>query len=240
MNISNVFIKIEKFFYKKNQIISKEIYKTIDQILKEDIEGKNNLLEILINRQIIEKVEITLLDGFIFEKLIEIKTMQKKVYKYFPNGIVSLKPSLKIDYQPLQFLLKEKQFQEADRLTSKYLCELSNLEKKDKREWLYFTDISSLPREDLITIDLLWRIYSQGKFGFSVQRQIWQLNNCNWNKLWQKIGWINNGITRRYPKEFTWNINAPQGHLPLINQLRGNQVLYSLFKHSAWQNITDI
>nr|YP_009391767.1 hypothetical protein [Acrosorium ciliolatum]ARW59911.1 hypothetical protein [Acrosorium ciliolatum] len=239
-NISTISTKVEKLFYKKNQIISNEIYNTIDEILKEDNIGEETLLNILINRQITKKVQITLLDGFIFEKLIEIKTIKEKIYKLFPNGLIKLKSSLQIDYQPLQILLIKKKFKEADQLTHQYLCKLSNLTNKNKREWLYFTDIASLPSEDLKTIDLLWKIYSRGKFGFSIQRKIWQINNYNWDKLWHKIGWIKDGVMRRYPQDFIWTINAPQGHLPLINQLRGTQVLYSLFKHVVWQKKTEI
>lgn len=240
LNISDISTKIDKLFDKTNNMISNEICNTIEKILTDDNKGIETLLDTLINRQITKKVKITLLDGFIFEKLIEIKTIKEKIYTIFPNGIVLLKSSLKIDYQPLQFLLIHKEFKEADQLTYKYLCELSNLNKKHKRKWLYFTDIKSLPSEDLLTIDLLWRVYSRGKFGFSIQRKIWQLNKCNWDILWYKIGWIKDGIMRRYPEEFIWTINAPKGHLPLINQLRGTQVLSSLFKHIVWQNIKEI
>jgi hypothetical protein len=60
-------------------------------------------------------------------------------------------------------------------------------------------------------------------------------NNKNWDKFWHAIGWKINKRNIRYPQEFIWNNNAPKGHLPLFNQIRGVQVLASLFVHPAWE-----
>jgi hypothetical protein len=80
----------------------------------------------------------------------------------------------------------------------------------------------------------LWLLHSEGKFGFSVQREIWLTVGKNWEKLWSKIGWKNGNAWTRYPNEFTWNLTAPKGHLPLSNQLRGVRVISSLLSHPAW------
>lgn len=242
LNSTEISQAIDKLFAKNNTNISKEISQTIDIVLRKKIIGEEQLLNKLVDRHILKELDITVLDGFIFDKLMdtEIDIIRRQTNKSFPNGLIQFKASLKIDYQPLQLLLIKKKFQEADQLTQNYLCKLASLETTDKRKWLYFTDIASLPIDDLFIIDLLWRIYSEGKFGFSVQREIWILNNCNWEILWQKIGWIKEGTARRYPQEFIWTINAPKGHLPLMNQLRGTQVISSLFQHHVWQNIEHI
>ena len=78
-------------------------------------------------------------------------------------------------------------------------------------------------------------MYSRGKFGFSIQRKIWLTHQCKWNLFWQTIGWTKQDIPCRYPTEFIWTIDAPKGHLPLFNQLRGVQVLSALFNHIVWQ-----
>ncbi|NET49629.1 MAG: hypothetical protein F6K09_13095, partial [Merismopedia sp. SIO2A8] len=49
-----------------------------------------------------------------------------------------------------------------------------------------------------------------------------------------KIGWKSGNSCTRYPNEFTWDISAPAGHLPLSNQLRGVRVMSSLLSHPAW------
>nr|YP_009295558.1 conserved hypothetical plastid protein [Mastocarpus papillatus]AOL58042.1 conserved hypothetical plastid protein [Mastocarpus papillatus] len=201
-----------------------------------DIHGEEALLELLIQRRIIQDTDFSSLDSILFEILCSSSSdrIQQTLYSYFTNGIVKLKSSLNMDYQPLQNLLMAHNYKEADKLTQIHLCKLAGLERNSTRDWLYFTDIPLLPSDDLLTIDLLWRMYSRNKFGFSRQRQIWLSNNSDWEKFWLQIGWIDKGIARRYPNEFFWNITAPDGHLPLFNQLRGVQVLSALFDHIVW------
>ena len=153
--------------------------------------------------------------------------------KHFPLGIVPLNTQLGIDYAPLQALLAQQDFQAADRLTLQKLCELTG-EAAVLRNWVYFTEVSSLPIGDLQTLDGLWLAHSDGKFGFSVQREIWLGSNKNWEQFWPKIGWKSGNAWTRYPNEFTWSLNAPRGHLPLSNQLRGVRALAALLAHPAW------
>nr|QCI05107.1 hypothetical protein [Centroceras clavulatum] len=221
----------------KNITIS-QILTLIEQLCSEGEIGEESLLQFLINRRTISKKKIVLLDGLIFDKLYKTEyiNITKKLNYYFNTGIVSLNQNLKLNYQPLQDLLINKNFKEADKLTQKYLCQLAGLDKSNKRQWLYFTDIQIIPGEDLLIIDLLWQLYSQGKFGFSIQRQIWINKEGKWNDFWKTIGWTRENVPCRYPNDFTWTINAPKGHLPLFNQLRGMQVLASLFNHIVWQH----
>lgn len=148
---------------------------------------------------------------------------------------ISLNSARDIDYSPLDKLLHEQKFQEADRLTQQLLCQLAGAAAVE-RKWLYFTEVNNFPAVDLQTIDKLWRARSQERFGFSVQRKIWLATGKNWEKLWVELGWKDGKNWTRYPQEFTWNADAPKGHLPLSNQLRGVRVLASIFDHRAWQD----
>nr|YP_010904191.1 hypothetical protein REQ04_pgp185 [Catenella fusiformis]WCH57442.1 hypothetical protein [Catenella fusiformis] len=229
----------EKIIRLQNSIYPDQQLYWIHQICIDDVIGQKALLELLINRRIIEKMNINCLDGILFETLYYSKqdVIRESVKNYFVNGLFqfdSLCSQSITDHQYLQDLLIKHNFQEADRFTQILLCKLVGLDKSSKRNWLYFTDISLIPSDDLKVIDLMWRMYSRDKFGFSRQRQIWLTNNCNWEKLWLKIEWKYEGVARRYPSEFMWNINAPRGHLPLFNQLRGVQTLSALFNHVAW------
>nr|UAD87731.1 hypothetical protein [Gracilaria textorii] len=212
--------------------------KIIEQIMQSGKVGQEALLNLLVNRCIIQKQNVEILDGLIFEFLYfySIDDIKTRLSSYFSFGLIDLKSSLQLNYQPLQDLLINHSFQQADKLTQSYLCSLANLGRKCSRNWLYFTDVFSLPPEDLYILDKLWRVYSRNKFGFSIQRKIWLSINCNWEKLWVYIGWKKNGIPLRYPGEFIWNIDAPDGHLPLFNQLRGVQVIAALFNHSLWSD----
>jgi len=220
-----------KSITEKNFIhITNDIEELVNFIYKEKQEV---LLQIIMERRLNKNKIADTLDGFIFQKLIQtnMSTIKLELNKYFPNGVTTLKSSLKLNYQPLQELLINQQFQEADKITNEYLCELVAIQTKNEKKWLYFTDIQFLPVEDLFTLDLLWKIYSKGKFGFSIQKDIWMKSNKKWDKLWEKISWTNNGKMKRYPEEFEWTLTAPKGHLPLSNQLRGTKTLLYLFNH---------
>jgi hypothetical protein len=153
---------------------------------------------------------------------------------HFPQGVVPLTSELGIDYHPLQQLLAQHQFEEADRLTLAKMCELAGPTAM-KRKWIYFSEVDGLPPTDLRILDQLWLAHSEGKFGFSVQRQLWLSLNQNWDVFWEKIAWRSGKTWTRYPNEFVWDLSAPKGHLPLSNQLRGQQVINSILNHPAWQ-----
>ena len=153
--------------------------------------------------------------------------------EHFPLGVVPLKSEREIDYQPLQQLLAQGDFQAADVMTLQKMCELAGTAAVE-RKWIYFTEVVNLPVADLKTLDALWLMSSEGKFGFSVQRRIWLSLGKDFNKLWTAIDWKSNNAWTRYPKEFTWNLSARRGHLPLSNQLRGVRVIDAIFTHPAW------
>lgn len=153
----------------------------------------------------------------------------------YPTGIVPLHSEASVDYLPLQQLLVAQDFQAADRMTLQKLCELAGT-TAIQRKWLYFSEVGSFPITDLQTINNLWLVHSEGKFGFSVQREVWLSLDKNWEKLWAKIGWKSGNNWTRYPDEFIWNLTAPKGHLPLSNQLRGVRVIASLLSHPAFNS----
>ena len=136
------------------------------------------------------------------------------------------------DYSPLQRYLLNESFEDADRFTSSKLRELAG-EKAVKRGYVYFSEVESIPSIDLATLDNLWIVYSRGKFGFTVQAKILDSVGGRYDKLWPRIGWKRDGIWTRYPKSFNWSIDAPNGHMPLVNQLRGVRLMDSLLNHRA-------
>lgn len=152
----------------------------------------------------------------------------------FPQGLVPIASACGVDYAPLQHLLVTQDYEAADRLTLQKLCELAGTEAV-RRKWIYFTEVDQFPGQDLRVLDQLWAIYSEGKFGFAKQREIWLSVGQNWELLWEKIEWRSGNAWTRYPGGFTWNLSAPNGHLPLTNQLRGVRVMASLMNHPVWQ-----
>ncbi|MFO5493386.1 MAG: GUN4 domain-containing protein, partial [Cuspidothrix sp.] len=64
--------------------------------------------------------------------------------------------------------------------------------------------------------------YSDGKFGFSVQKRIYQgfggtreYNTEIWRQFGDKVGWRKGGHWLYY-KDITFDKKAPEGHLPCI------------------------
>ena len=139
---------------------------------------------------------------------------------------------VEIDYSPLQNELLRENFEEADRFTSAILRELAGKAAVD-RGYIYFSEVDSIPGEDLITIDRLWKAYSQGKFGFSRQSSLLKSLDGIYERLWLRIGWKKDGVWTRYPSAFTWSMQAPDGHMPLVNQLRGVRLMHAILNHPA-------
>ena len=133
------------------------------------------------------------------------------------NQEVELKSSCGMDYNKLRDLLKTGKWQEADEETARVMLAVA---KREKEGWLDVNSIDNFPCEDLRTIDQLWVKYSDGKFGFSVQKRIYQglggtreYNREIWEKFGDKVGWRKVGNWLYY-KNITFDKKAPEGHLP--------------------------
>lgn len=217
----------------------KNIVSVIDQ-LASDADGCAALMSYLQERYAATQASTTspspdLIAGKIYQVLFESNspTCADFLQTHFPIGVVPLRSAQAIDYHPLQILLAKQDFQAADQLTLQKMCELAGAAAV-QRKWIYFTEVEQFPAIDLQTLDALWLVHSAGRFGFSVQRELWLSTGKNWDKLWSKIGWKEGNNWTRYPQGFTWDLTAPKGHLPLSNQLRGVRVIASLMKHPAW------
>ena len=137
-----------------------------------------------------------------------------------------------INYEDLQLMLLEQKFEEADRLTSSYLRKLAG-KLAEKRGYVFYSEVKNMSSKDLQTIDRLWTIYSTGRFGFSIQAKILKSVGKKYELMWPKIGWKKEGLWTRYPGSFRWSLDAPDGHMPLINQLRGVRLMDSILNHPA-------
>jgi serine/threonine protein kinase len=147
------------------------------------------------------------------------------------EGGITLASEKNINYQQLQTLLSQGKWREADQQTTNLM--LKAIGKNDWRD-VEPQDLLNFPVTDLRTMDQLWLKYSNGKFGFSVQKQIWidcggtpgeGYNHDVAIKFSDKNGWRKNGSWLRYD-QFTFNLGyAPHGHLPVgYYDMRGEGV----------------
>jgi hypothetical protein len=143
-----------------------------------------------------------------------------------------------IDYAPLQRHLLHQDFEEADRCTSAHLRQLAG-PAAEKRGYVYFSEVGAIPALDLQSLDRLWIAYSLGRFGFSVQGRLLRLCENRWELLWPRLGWKRDGLWTRYPSAFSWSLEAPEGHMPLVNQLRGVRLMDALLNHPAVRQRTE-
>lgn len=204
----------------------------VHELLALGPEGLQVLTTTLVDRK---DQPATVLDGKIFQVLYATQQddLRRSLAQHWPQGRLEMPSEQGIDYEPLQDLLIQQEFEEADRLTLAKLCELSGPTAM-KRNWVYFTEVEQFSGVDLQTLDRLWLAYSEGKFGFSVQRRLWLSVGQDWEKLWPRLAWKDDNIWTRYPGGFIWDLSAPDGHLPLSNQLRGVRMMAALLTHPTW------
>lgn len=81
------------------------------------------------------------------------------------------KPEKNIDYTRLRELLAAGQWKEADAETLAVMLKATG---REQERYLDVESIKTFPCADLRTIDNLWVKYSNGRFGFSVQKRIWE------------------------------------------------------------------
>lgn len=141
-----------------------------------------------------------------------------------------------ISYTLLGNLLARGEWKESNDLTDQLIMQVSG------SNWWNGEFVKQFPQKDLHIIDALWLHHSNGRFGFSVQREIWQhygsFRDCpsgvlqpgkswtesvqlcrDWWKQFRgfatRIGWCENNLWWiGYPRDFTYDLSAPPGHLP--------------------------
>ncbi|NDG74584.1 MAG: GUN4 domain-containing protein [Synechococcaceae bacterium WB8_1B_136] len=173
--------------------------------------------------------------GTLVQQLVaEDDALTEAFWQRYPEGWLAVSSAQGIDYAPLQRALIRQEYEQADRLTSEILRQLAG-PGAVKRGYVYYSEVPPMAAVDLESLDRLWLTYSQGRFGFSVQLRLLRSVAGRWELLWPRLGWKQGGIWTRYPGSFTWALEAPEGHLPLVNQLRGVRLMDALLSHPALQ-----
>ena len=134
------------------------------------------------------------------------------------------------DYKRLRDLLKAGNWEEADKETLAVMLKAAGREEEG---WLNSDSIEKFPCTDLRTIDQFWVKYSNGHFGFSVQKRIWESVGKDYEKFGDRVGWRKVEKKKKeegwllwkekkielYYKWLSYNdmnfsIEAPEGHFP--------------------------
>ena len=133
-----------------------------------------------------------------------------------PQPVVKITTN-KAAFRNLDKLLATGKWKEADIETYKVMLKIAGRQKEGN---LDFNSIKNFSCSSMQDIDKRWVKASNGRFGFSVQKQIWTdiastagYNSDNFNKFSDQVGWRTKNNWLRY-SDLTFNINAPRGHLP--------------------------
>ncbi|RCJ36994.1 hypothetical protein A6770_15340 [Nostoc minutum NIES-26] len=149
-----------------------------------------------------------------------------------------------VDYHKLENLLKAGQWKAADEETTRLMLKIAG---REQQGWLDIEDINKFPCTDLRTIDQIWVRCSNGHFGFSVQKRIWQevggkrFANINiYITFCQYVGWYKDPEGWLMYEQITFNTKSPEGHLPaslLIWLWQRYDWRFSSGKTIAWWDI---
>ncbi|MBW4671241.1 MAG: GUN4 domain-containing protein [Cyanomargarita calcarea GSE-NOS-MK-12-04C] len=147
------------------------------------------------------------------------------------------------DFHTLNELLQSQKWEEADWETAKIIYaigqnELSrHLEYEDYRpDYIIEDHIKILPKKYLNNIDKLWKKHSNGRFGFSVQKRIWE-SICKQKQgqiyfsqykaieeFGDLVGWRKKDDWLYYVDLYDSIKTAAPGHLPLTYMLRSDKL----------------
>ncbi len=161
----------------------------------------------------------------------------------------------KVDYTNLDNLLAKGKWKEANEETFNLIIKLTS---KEVANCLRVEDINQLPCQDLYTIDQLWQQYSNGKFGFAIQNQIYQplITDTKTQERWQvfgeRVGWGRAnwlGFDWKPYLNLTFASDAPLGHLPvappsIIVHPNGTLIAlwtagHKIFSMALWKRLAD-
>jgi GUN4-like/Effector-associated domain 8 len=148
------------------------------------------------------------------------------VFGYESLTNINLNSERGVNYTRLQNLLAAGKWGEADDETAAITRKILGI---NKTAALYIKDINTFPCTDLRTIEQLWLKYSNKRFGFSQQKQLWeslgglatvpkvdiQEDDEIFNAFKEKVGWTKDTSERNVPKgyfpkiEKWWNSYQP-------------------------------
>jgi GUN4-like len=120
-------------------------------------------------------------------------------------------------YAKLQKFLGSKRWKEADQETLRIMLKVAN---RESYGWLDADSLCDFPSKELKIIDQLWVMASNGRFGFSVQKRVWEecggamAYNSNWEKFLHRIGWYKAKKPLQYENLKFSVTHSPVGELP--------------------------
>lgn len=141
----------------------------------------------------------------------------------------------KANYRKLDKLLADRQWRIANQETVNIIGKIMG---REEELWVRIEDCKNLPKDELEILDGLWVKYSNGHFGFSIQKEIFTSAKVGgkvgqyvgqdrpddiWCKFCEEVGWKKKGFLGmnnnwKEFSEFSFSLSSEKGHLPAISQ----------------------
>jgi hypothetical protein len=154
---------------------------------------------------------------------------------------------LGLDYSRLRQLLWLKQWQTADQETERLILMALSQDMRPLPE----NAVLKLSCIDLQTLNALWFRYSQGKFGFAAQHQVYVQHDRQASEFLTAIGWkapvgLGGMALLNRPKAYRdlqFDLDAPVGHLPTwrwgADNLEGDYVVNEETVHNVFHDLVE-
>ncbi|MBK1988640.1 GUN4 domain-containing protein [Sphaerospermopsis aphanizomenoides BCCUSP55] len=129
----------------------------------------------------------------------KLQAQKQQEIKPAASSLVSLKSAVGMDYRKLQDLLAAEKWKEADQETANIMLKIMS---REIQGYLDIDGCKNFPKDELKIIDQLWVTYSNGHFGFSVQKEIFtKMGGRGYGydydlvcKFGQEVGWKKKGF----------------------------------------------
>jgi hypothetical protein len=127
-----------------------------------------------------------------------------------------IKTSFSVNYTRLEEYLKDNKWKQADRETGLIIRNMCSWTGYDVNNY----SIAMLPGNEIKEIDQLWYEYSTEKFGFKVQKQIYEQVGKNIEIFGTQVnwrgepGWFGGAFSWSSYNQIIFDIRAARGHLP--------------------------
>ncbi|MFB2937467.1 GUN4 domain-containing protein [Aerosakkonemataceae cyanobacterium BLCC-F154] len=146
---------------------------------------------------------------------------------------IELTSTVGINYSKLRDHLAEQDWKNADELTKIFMLLVAGTKKQSinpnlQLNYLDMDCINNFPCTDLHTIDKLWTHYSNNRFGFSVQKRIWDslggsfyAQRDTWRNFGDLVGWRDGSVRGEWGggwffyEQLDFSLTAPLGQFPV-------------------------
>ncbi|MDJ0706253.1 MAG: GUN4 domain-containing protein [Leptolyngbyaceae cyanobacterium MO_188.B28] len=144
----------------------------------------------------------------------------KRIDPALEEKLTALKETVQTSrYQKLEEYLNNGQWRKADKTTYELIISTVG---KEVGQYFDPEELLNFPCEELLAIDALWVKYSNGKFGFSVQKDIYLKCGGIPDGKYDKEAFIKFGDAVEWRKNYQWSFgnvtydtSTPKGHLPI-------------------------